>query len=592
MRKTLIQGLVIGLLGGFLLLSYTYWKSSQVIIDDKKDWVLSVLQEKENTALQSIALPPEGLGVLLAKLGYRNFEEAKPALAEFRARIEAGVLPTNWNQECEKKHTPSLCLTLREYFDYYEQNSARKSTSGKIGPRVQYLRIHQKLSAKDIVTLQGEEFGILWRRMPDWSLKNYQDHKKAILGVQSCPRFFSLVAARELEKHLPNLEALNLMFEFDEHGLACLSENDPNAEFLFFRIGLFHYLGAKSDKDLRFAYELFKKASLVGTKKEEYRTLYWRWKLAKMIQHKEDALKTLADLTTRYPASFYSLLALVEEGIDPLQLVRKNRLQKDEYEARDHTLNRRLTWLKLLLHDPQAEFASSRYSAYVAMQLKNTTESVGVIQHLARLYHVTGLHRLQIYLLAQLIADRPSALSLEILRLMYPLPFFKEFDRSTDQIDTTLLLGLARQESGFDPRARSSANAQGILQLLPSTAKMLVREVGLKDKELYDFSHNIQLGSRYLLKRVGNFDGSVEKAMAAYNAGESVVRSWNGYFSNIKDPLVFSDLVPYRETRDYVPLILRNAYWYHRLYPKFTQDLKKKRVSSALLSRVLLPQSE
>jgi soluble lytic murein transglycosylase len=97
-----------------------------------------------------------------------------------------------------------------------------------------------------------------------------------------------------------------------------------------------------------------------------------------------------------------------------------------------------------------------------------------------------------------------------------------------------------------------------------------------KQDDLYDYEKNIQLGSRYIQKLVDRFDGSFEKALASYNAGATNVSHWESDFPWAKDIQIFSDLIPYRETRDYIPAIMRNAYWYHRLYPSLRETWTSK----------------
>ena len=100
-----------------------------------------------------------------------------------------------------------------------------------------------------------------------------------------------------------------------------------------------------------------------------------------------------------------------------------------------------------------------------------------------------------------------------------------------------LIASVIRAESNFDTDAVSRAGAQGLMQLMPGTA----RELGVENP--FDISENIDAGSRYLKKMIELFGGSLEKALAAYNAGPGAVRRFNGN-------------VPYQETRQYVSRVL------------------------------------
>ena len=108
-----------------------------------------------------------------------------------------------------------------------------------------------------------------------------------------------------------------------------------------------------------------------------------------------------------------------------------------------------------------------------------------------------------------------------------------KYDLSPD-----LIRAVIRAESNFQVRAVSSAGAQGLMQLMPATA----RELGVQNP--FDIGQNIDGGAKYLRRMLDRFDGNVRKALAAYNAGPGTVIKYNGR-------------VPYPETRQYVTRVLR-----------------------------------
>lgn len=110
----------------------------------------------------------------------------------------------------------------------------------------------------------------------------------------------------------------------------------------------------------------------------------------------------------------------------------------------------------------------------------------------------------------------------------------------TYQIPENLLKAVAKAESDFNPNAVSHCGAQGIMQLMPSTA----RSLGVTNS--FDPAQNIMGGAKYLRQMLDNFNGDVTKALAAYNAGPNAVRKYDG-------------IPPYQETQNYVAKVLGYA---------------------------------
>lgn len=160
-------------------------------------------------------------------------------------------------------------------------------------------------------------------------------------------------------------------------------------------------------------------------------------------------------------------------------------------------------------------------------------------------------------------------------RALYPAVYWEAVSRESvkNGLDLFLTLSLIRQESMFDHRAVSSADARGLMQLMPSTAKTTSDELSkggsgsarFDEDSLFDPETNIRLGSAHFATLVGKYGGNMSRSIAAYNAGAIAVDKWTGRFGEVEDD-EFVERIPYSETRGYVKKVLRNAALYRRIY--------------------------
>lgn len=157
-----------------------------------------------------------------------------------------------------------------------------------------------------------------------------------------------------------------------------------------------------------------------------------------------------------------------------------------------------------------------------------------------------------------------------ILRLLFPLhywPLLQQYG-SKHGVDPLLLAAVIRAESKFFPRAKSQVGALGLMQIIPETGAWAAEEMGFVDftpDKLFDPTINIQVGAWYLHGLLQEFNGDVVLALAAYNSGRGTIRQWLDTKKQEEIEFTFSDL-PYAETRSYVRKVLRNYYWYQRIY--------------------------
>ena len=143
------------------------------------------------------------------------------------------------------------------------------------------------------------------------------------------------------------------------------------------------------------------------------------------------------------------------------------------------------------------------------------------------------------------------------------------------RVDKGLVFAHALQESNFITTATSRAGAKGIMQLMPGTARQVAAEINQSAAatgatavvgNLADPAFNIEVGQTYMevLRDSPYTDGLLPKVIAAYNAGPGSVQRWNSSVDDRGDPLLFIASIPFRETRHYVEVVLRN-YWMYQL---------------------------
>lgn len=144
----------------------------------------------------------------------------------------------------------------------------------------------------------------------------------------------------------------------------------------------------------------------------------------------------------------------------------------------------------------------------------------------------------------------------EFLSLLFPKAYPSEVQGAAGRfgVDPPLVWAVMRQESAFDPAAVSSAGAIGLMQLMPETAKDEASRLGLEKADPWEPRMNILLGTAHLARALQTF-GTVEEALAAYNAGSGSVRKWGNRTGAIEE---WVEEIPFPETNEYVRKVLGN----------------------------------
>ena len=175
-------------------------------------------------------------------------------------------------------------------------------------------------------------------------------------------------------------------------------------------------------------------------------------------------------------------------------------------------------------------------------------------------------------------------------RILYPQSYAQEVRSLAAKagVDPDFVFAIIRQESVFNPLARSPVGAMGLMQIMPQTAELEMRRIGsgymppdLRREVVRRISSplglltadtNLQIGVHHVRSLLEKYLSPIY-VLSAYNASPAATQRWINNLPT-KDPLVFVERIPYKETRGYVKLVLRNYFYYKRLYSDAKQDLR------------------
>jgi soluble lytic murein transglycosylase len=277
----------------------------------------------------------------------------------------------------------------------------------------------------------------------------------------------------------------------------------------------------------------------------------------------DSARLVLEEVQAADPFSYYGLLAGDRIGVSPWQLAPSPHPTVPASLGGE--ISGRVDALDVLRGARMEEAATleaarlvDRYGA-----LEGALYALGAAYH-AREQTLAGVR------IGRELRRREGAWNRALLELVYPFPYRAAIQREARAhgLDPYLVAGLIRQESLFNPRARSAAGAMGLMQIMPATGTRLARTLGVagfQSGQLNDPAVNLRMGSRYLADQLRSYGGSVTDALAAYNAGPSRVTRWRD-FPEYGEPEVYVERIPFQETREYVKVVQQNARIYRALY--------------------------
>jgi len=427
----------------------------------------------------------------------------------------------------------------------------KASTRGRVKSESQW-----REELKDV-----DYYSAFWRLDP----QNIQELKKEALIAKrvgkDCRYRGSLAAMiARAEAFFPDSAAYEVVEKLYPDYFHCGEPNDEGFERTHLRTGLMRLMLGDPVK----AKQSFLLASYAEDADEEFRSLFWLGVVEENSSVRPPGQvgnEFWDQLRARYPLTIHAVVAGHSVGQDPLSnaVTSKESIVTRRVGLAWSEFNLAAFFFELLIARKEASHLAdfARFAARIV-----DAPNPEAMLFLSKCFDTARLYRTAIGKISRYLRDTQSqGLTLETMNILFPRAYTDQILDSAGSVDPVIVLSLIRQESAFDPMARSVADARGLMQLLPSTA---ARWLANARQELYDPSANVRTGVKYMETLFKRYDGNVEHVLAAYNAGLRNLDKWRQRFPEA-NTLMFMDLIPFRETRTYVAIILRNAYWYGRL---------------------------
>lgn len=324
---------------------------------------------------------------------------------------------------------------------------------------------------------------------------------------------------------------------------------------------IWSFLSEKKNKN---AIAFIKNTKLVEDfdKIEEPKLMFW---VANTLldENKKLALELHSKILKNYPLSYYAILAtrVIKENdskmetlneVIPKTLDSQEKIAKLSWNKENkHALKRLRLWTKL---------GHMRFQELERDYLASSTKDPAMNIVTAKVLGLEKDYLASFKVIYRSLYAKEITLTHDILSILYPRPFWEAVVNTNSSIDPILAISLIRQESGFNPEAKSRVGATGLMQLMPTTAQMFQKRV--TPKNLEDPFLNIKIGTQYFSKLLKRYDDNIVHSLAAYNAGESRVDRWQNEYFHGDSTLHHIEEIPFLETKKYVKLIFRNVFFY------------------------------
>ena len=329
---------------------------------------------------------------------------------------------------------------------------------------------------------------------------------------------------------------------------------DAKSEYGLWSMGLLYFKEQKYKEAQKYFGTILDLTQINNARKTE--AAFWAGRAAEINGNTEDAQKYWKVAAT-HPMSFYGALASTMLGQTPeYEFFDQECSDEDIVTLRENKYGKKALALIQVGRKDRAE----QYLKYL-VTAKSSDKMLHAVNAVSSMY---GLPSVSI-LVSGVMRDR-GILEINddiIYSAQYPLPNWEPMGGWS--IDRALLLAITKQESGFKPTAKSTVGANGVMQLMPKTAKLVARKnsVKMSDIDMSNPEHNMFLGQQYIVDLLQQplVDNNIIKMLIAYNAGIGNLAKFEKSFST-KDPLLYIESFPAYETRNYIKRVMSNLWLY------------------------------
>ena len=330
--------------------------------------------------------------------------------------------------------------------------------------------------------------------------------------------------------------------------------SDAKSEYGLWTMGLLYFKEQKYKEAQKYFGQILDLTQINNARKTE--AAFWAGRCAD-INGDWTTAKKYWEVAAAYPMSFYGALATTMLGDTPeYEFFEQDCSDEDIVTLREHKYGKKALALLQVGRKDRAE----QYLKYL-VTAKSSDKMLHAVNAVSSMY---GLPSVSI-LVSGVMRDR-GVLEINddiIYSAQYPLPNWEPLGGWS--IDRALLLAITKQESGFKPSAKSVAGANGVMQLMPSTAKRVARKnaVKMSDIDMSNPEHNMFLGQQYIVDLLQHqmIQNNIIKMLIAYNAGMGNLAKFEKSFST-SDPLLYIESFPAYETRNYIKRVMSNLWLY------------------------------